>query len=163
MTAIDPLPAPSAAFSFIPTDGSVRSPAYSLAFKTMAVLIVTAAVLWGAQLWSNGQIALTLRSSGWLLAALAMMVYTEWHILRGTTTLDSTALLQTWVWNKRVTISDLAYARLMRVKGLDWLIAPRLYTRTFSNKLTVFYAASPQMLVEFERLALELKAARESR
>lgn len=147
----------------MPTDGAVRSPAYSLAFKTIAVVIVSLAVLWGAQLWNNGQIAPTLQSSGWLVAALAMMVYTEWHILRGTTTLDSAALQQTWVWNKRVAIPELAYARLVRVRGLEWLIAPRLYTRTFSNKLTVFYAASPTMLIEFERLSNALQAARERR
>jgi hypothetical protein len=127
------------------------------------VVIVTAAVLWGAELWISGQLEFTLQSSGWLLAALAMMVYTEWHILRSTTTLNSAALEQTWVWHKRVTITELAYARLVRVRGLEWLIAPRLYTRTFSNKLTVFYAASTQMLSEFERLSHELETARERR
>ncbi len=140
----------------------MRGPAYSRPFKLLAVTIVTLAIIWGVQLWSSGQIALTLKSSGWMLAALALMVLTEWHILRGTTTLDSDALQQTWVWHKRVAISDLAYAKLVRVRGLDWLIAPRLYTRTFSNKLTVFYAASPQLLTELQRLAQELDAARAS-
>ena len=140
----------------------MRGPAYSRPFKLLAVTIVTLAIIWGIQLWSSGQIVLTLKSSGWMLAALALMVLTEWHILRGTTTLDSAALQQTWVWHKRVAISDLAYAKLVRVRGLDWLIAPRLYTRTFSNKLTVFYAASPQLLTELQRLAQELDAARAS-
>ncbi len=152
----------STTFTFQPSGGLVRGPAYSRPFKGLAVTVVGLIIAWGVQLWSRGQMVLTLQSSSWVLAAVALMLVTEWHILRGTTTLDSTALQQTWVWHKRVAISDLAYAKLVRVRGLDWLIAPRLYTRTFSNKLTVFYAASPQLLSELKRMAQELDAARTS-
>lgn len=92
-----------------------------------------------------------------------MMAYTEWHIVRGKTTLDSTCLQQSWVWAKRTELRDLAYAKLIRVRGLDWLIAPRLYTKTFSGKLAVFYAAAPEMLAEFQRLEQELKTLRNQR
>ena len=89
-----------------------------------------------------------------------MMVYTQWYILTGKTRLSSEALEQTWVWNKRTPLKELAFAKLIRVRGLEWLIAPRLYTRTFSGKLAVFYAADAPMLAEFERLERELKMVR---
>ena len=108
----------------------------------------------------DGLLLLNLHSSGWLGAALCLMAYTEWHILRGKTTLDSSVLQQSWVWRKRTELQDLAYVKLIRVRGLEWLIAPRLYTKTFSGKLAVFYAAAPAMLIEFERLEKELTALR---
>lgn len=111
-------------------------------------------------MWLDGLLILTMQSSGWLLAALCMMVVTQWYILRGKTSLDESALQQSWVWNKRVELKDLAYAKLIRIRGLDWLIAPRLYTKTLSGKLTVFYASKPAMLMEFERLETAIKALR---
>lgn len=148
---------------FTPVNGPVTCAAFSVPFKMLAVALVTMAMGWAWHMWSNGLIELTLQSSGWLGAALAMMVYTEWHILTGKTTLNSQALEQTWVWRKRVELHELGYAKLIRVRGFEWLIAPRLYTRTFSNTLSVFYAASPVMLQEFTRLAEELKALRQHR
>lgn len=128
----------------------------------LAVALVTMAMAWAWQLWSAGLVELTLQSGGWLGAALAMMAYTEWYILTGTTTLDHQTLQQTWVWRKRVELDELAYVKLFHVRGLDWLIAPRLYTRTFSNKLAVFHAASPAMLAEFARLEAALTSRRQN-
>lgn len=153
---------PDHALAFTPQGGEVESAAFSVPFKLLAVAMVTLALAWAWQMASKGLIEWTLQSAGWMGAALAMMAYTEWHILTGKTTLSSTHLKQTWVWNKQVALSDLAYAKLIRLPGLDWLIAPRLYTRTFSNKLAVFYAASPAMLAEFRRLEHTLQSLRAS-
>lgn len=150
-----------AGFVFTPANGPMQCPAFSVPFKLLAVTIVTLAMLWAWHMASQGLIELTLQSSGWLGAALAMMAYTEWHILTGRTTLDPQFLQQTWVWRKRVALNELAYVKLFRVPGLDWLIAPRLYTRTYSNKLSVFYAASPAMLAEFGRLEASLASFRQ--
>ena len=57
-------------------------------------------------------------------------------------------------------LRELAYGKIIRVRGLEWLIAPRLYVRTLMGKFAVFYAADPKMLAQFERLVLELKAFR---
>ncbi len=122
------------------------------------MLLVSLVVVWGWRMWAAGQIEANLHSSGWLLATLAMMAYTEWHIFKGKTSLDSTTLQQSWMWHKRVELCELAYAKLFRIRGLDWLIAPRLYTKTFSGKLAAFYAAGPDMLAEFQRLELALNA-----
>jgi hypothetical protein len=150
----------AAPIGFKPQFDRLECAAFSLAFKCVAVAVVSAALAWTWKLWANGVLEVTLASSGWLGAALCMMLYTVWFILRGTTVMDAIAIRQSWVWGKRVVLSELAYAKLIRLRGLDWLIAPRLYTKTFSNKLAVFYAADPIMLGEFERLADELKARR---
>ena len=60
------------------------------------------------------------------------------------------AFCRTMTW-----LRELAYGKLIRVRGLEWLIAPRLYVRTLTGKFAVFYAASPEMVVEFERLVSE--------
>jgi hypothetical protein len=91
------------------------------------------------------------------------MVYTLWCILSSVTTLTPTHLKQTFVWNKELELRELAYVKLIRVPGLDWLIAPRLYCRTLLGKFAVFYTADKAMLAEFERLRDELSAFRKIR
>ena len=147
-------------FSFTPVGGRVESSAFSVPFKVLATALIAPALIWGWQLWSSGTIALTLASSGWLFAALCLMVYTGWYIFNGKTTLDNFTLEQTWVWHKRAELRQLAYVKLIRMRGLEWLIAPRLYTKTYAGKLAIFYASSPDMLVEFQRMEAELKALR---
>ena len=147
-------------FSFTPANGRVESSAFSFPFKVLATALIAPAVIWGWQLWSSGTIAMTLASSGWLFAALCLMVYTGWYIYNGKTTLDNITLEQTWVWHKRAELRQLAYVKLIRIRGFDWLIAPRLYTKTYAGILAIFYAASPAMLAEFRRMEIELKALR---
>lgn len=146
----------AAPLSFSPQGGSLSCSAFSGSFKALAVLLVSLAFIWGWRMWAHGLLEPTWQSSGWLLAALGLMAYTEWHILRGKTTLNSETIKQSWMWDKQVALHDLAFAKLFRVRGLDWLIAPRLYTKTFSGKMAAFYAADPAMLAEFKRLAQAL-------
>lgn len=148
-------------FRFTPTQPGNSSPAFSVAFKALATLIVALGAAWLASLWRAGALG-TGSSSGlvWLLSGLALMLYTWWHILRSRTRLDETALYQSWVWDKKLELRELAYCRLIRVRGLDWLIAPRLYARTLLGKFAVFYAADPVLLADFERLVRELAAFR---
>jgi hypothetical protein len=147
-------------FAFTPAGGRIESSAFSTPFKVLAAALIAPALVWGWQLWSTGTIALTLSSSGWLFAALCLMVYTSWYIFNGKTILDNTTLEQTWVWHKRAELRQLAYVKLIRMRGLEWLVAPRLYTKTYAGKLAIFYASSPAMLAEFERMESELKALR---
>ena len=149
-------------FRFAPQPGpSVEGPAFSTVFKAIAVVLVGGAVVWMASLWSEGKVAGGANSiATWFIAALAMLVYMVWLILRSRTTLDATALTQTWAWEKKMELRELAYGKLVRVPGLDWLIAPRLYVRTLMGKFAVFYAADPVLIREFERLVAELKAFR---
>jgi hypothetical protein len=140
----------------LPDDAPLRGPAFSLPFKLLLTVVVFGSAAWFARLWMAG----AMPGFTWFLAALAMMLYTWWCVLRSVTRVDSRALYQSWIWDKEMELRELAYGKIVRVRGLDWLIAPRLYVRTLLGKFAVFYAADPKMLAEFERLVRELKAFR---
>lgn len=144
-------------FQFEPTQPGQSVPAYTLAFRCLATALITGGTFWLFSLWSEGALG-SGRSTGllWMLSALALMLYTWWSILRSRTRLDATALHQSWIWDKHMELRELAYCKLIRVRGLDWLIAPRLYTRSLLGKFAVFYAADPVLLADFERLVREL-------
>lgn len=141
----------------------MQCPAFSVPFKVLATTIVWGGVAWLYSLWSAGAMGNggTSTGLGWFVAGLALMVYTWWHLITGRTTLSTEAIEQTWVWHKKLELRELAYGKLIRVRGLEWLIAPRLYVRTLGGKFTVFYAADPTMVADFERLVQELKAFRQ--
>ena len=152
-------PAP---FRFAPDAGApVEGAAFSPVFKLLATVIVGGCALGLAQLWSMGALG-TGRTSGigWFIAGLAMMGWTWLAILRSRTRIDAKGLHQRWVWDKRMDFDDMAYGKLIRVRGLEWLIAPRLYVRTLMGKFAVFYGATPELIAEFERLVTELRAFR---
>lgn len=144
-------------FRFQATHPGQSVPAFTRPFKVLATVIVTAGAAWLASLWQAGALG-TGSSTGlvWLLSALALMLYTWWHIMSSRTRIDEATLHQSWVWDKNLELRELAYGKLIRVRGLDWLIAPRLYARTLMGKFSVFYAADPVLLADFERLIREL-------
>jgi hypothetical protein len=151
-------------FRFTPAGGApLRGTAYSVPFRVLTTVIVGGAAAWLVMLWAGGRVGTDTSLGLWFGAALAMMIYTWWCIVRSVTTIDATELRQTWIWTKRMELRELAYARLIRVRGLEWLIAPRLYVRTLPGKFSVFYAAEPPMVAEFERLVRELAEFRSLR
>ncbi|WP_053076696.1 hypothetical protein [Caenimonas sp. SL110] len=158
----EPLGPPS--FRFVPRVQPMRVRAFSLPFRLLATVMVFGIEVWMYVLWQAGQLSppglSTAAALGWPLAAVGIMLYTWWHIVTSRTTLTPTALHQSWMWDKKMELGELAYGKLIRVPGLDWLIAPRLYVRTLLGKFAVFYAADAAMLAEFERLIAELKAFR---
>ncbi|MET3915071.1 hypothetical protein ABID97_001853 [Variovorax sp. OAS795] len=152
-------PAP---FRFEPSGGdAVEGQAFSLPFKLLATVIVGGCAFWLAQLWSAGALGSARTGGlGWFLAGIALMGWTWFHIMTSRTRIDRQGLHQRWIWDKHMALDDLAFGRLIRVRGLDWLIAPRIYVRTLVGKFAVFYAATPELIAEFERLVAELKQAR---
>lgn len=154
------MPSLGSAFVFAVPQGKLSAPAFSWTFKFFAMAVVLVACAWGGQLWFLGILSLTAQSSGWILAALSMMSFTLWHVLRGRTQIDTQAITQSWMWDKRMELSQLAYIKLLRVRGLEWLVAPRLYTRSFTGKIAVFYTADPALLAVFTQLESELRTAR---
>jgi hypothetical protein len=54
-------------------------------------------------------------------------------------------------------VADLAYAKLIRLRGFDWLIAPRLYARTHSGKFASFYSANSEVIEQFQKIILKLQ------
>ena len=147
-------PAP---FRFTPSSHELVSPAFGPVFKTIALVLIAGSAIWLWLLWQKD----VLGSGGtsglfWFVAALALMATTTWHIYTSTTRLSAERISQSWVWHKQMDVRELAYAKLIRMRHLEWLIAPRLYTRTLTGKFAVFYASSPPMLDDFARLSKEL-------
>jgi hypothetical protein len=135
----------------------VTVPAFSRTFKLLALLIVAASASWMYQLWSTGRLAANSTvspSNGliWLLCGWLLMAFTLGSIYRSKTTLTASTLKQTWIWDKEVALTELVYGKLIRFKGFDWLVAPRLYVRTMMGKFIVFYAADKAMITEFQKL-----------
>lgn len=158
-----PSPAPLGPppFRFTPRPAAVRGTAFSAPFKLLASAVVAGCAGWLFRLWSHGRLGDGLSVNlAWFLGALVLMAWTWWAIVRSVTTLDARGLHQTWLWDKRMPLDDLAYARLIRVRGLEWLVAPRLYVRTLLGKFAVFYTADPRLTAECERLVAELEAFR---
>jgi hypothetical protein len=149
-------------FRFTPAQGpSVEGPAFSRSFKALAIAMVLAMSLWMITLQARGLVAGSAHSVlVWFMAALAMLLYMAFWIARSRTRIDGQTISQTWFAPKQVAIGELASAHLTWIRGLEWLVAPRLRVRTLASKLVVFHAADPRMLAEFERLARELEAFR---
>lgn len=147
---------------FQPGKAVVEGPAFSRPFKAMACILVFGCAIWLWLLYSTEKLVIgpTLENWFFVAAGLGMMFYTLVHLLISRTKLTATAIEQSWIWNKQIEVRELAYARLIRVRGFEWLFAPRFYTRSLSGKLAVFYAANPLLLSEFERLASELEEFR---
>lgn len=143
---------------------AVSGPAFSLAFKFLITVVVAGCAAWGVRLWLQGKLGQGFNTgAAWFAAALAMMAWTWWASMRSITSIGRDELRQSWVWTKKMPVGELAYARLVRVRGLEWLIAPRLYVRTLVGKFTVFYVADKRLVAESERLVAELKAFRDFR
>lgn len=154
---------PGPTLEFAPLHGEISSPAYSNVFKGIAVVLMALASMWAWQM-QQGTGPLTADNTVfWIWAPWGLMAYTVWFVVTGTTTLTASAIEQRWMWSKRVELHNLAYAKVIRVPGFEWLFAPRLYSKTFGGKLVIFYAASPEMLDEMKRLENSLNALRQQR
>lgn len=138
-------------------DQIVSGKAFSVAFRVLALLLIEGVVWWAYVLWSNGKLGTSITSGQlWLLAALFLMFITVYYVFRSESSVSSTHLKQSWIWNKEMLISDLAYVKLIRLRGFDWLIAPRLYARTHGGKFASFYASTPAVLEQFEKISSKL-------
>lgn len=150
-------------FTYTPSSGpSVEGPAFSPTFKTATTLLVFGVGFWLALVWigeraKGGSNSLLV----WFFAALVMLVFFWWWILRSRTRIDEQGLHQTWFADKHMAMADLALVSVVRIRGFEWLIAPRVHARTLMGKFAVFQAADPALLDEFARLSRELQAFRQ--
>jgi hypothetical protein len=136
----------------------ISGKAFSVAFRVLALLLVEGVTWWAYVLWSSGKLGTSVTTSMlWLLAALVLMAITVFYVFRSVTTITSTHLKQSWIWDKEMLVADIAYAKLIRLRGFEWLIAPRLYARTHGGKFASFYASTPDVLQHFEIIHSKLK------
>ena len=160
VSALGPKP-----FVFQPSAEGVEGPAFSRAFQA-----ITWATLGGSGYWLltlcqegkfGGDTSLNgLRNAGWFVLGWFLLAWTTWHVMRSRAKLDAKGIHQTWIWDKHMSYDELAYAKLIRVRGLEWFMAPRFYVRTLMGKFAVFYVSSRDVQTECERLSQELAAFR---
>lgn len=138
-------------------DQVISGKAFSITFRFLALLLVEGVAWWAYVLWNNGKLGTTVTTSMLcLVAALVLMSITVFYVFRSVTSISATHLKQSWIWNKEMLVSDLAYVKLIRLRGFDWLIAPRLYARTHGGKFASFYASTPAVLLQFEKISSKL-------
>jgi hypothetical protein len=160
MNATEPLhaafgPAP---FAFTPSVPAHAVAAFTRPFRVLAWLLLAGLAMWILQSPETWRTPIAV----WGGLAWLLMAATVWAIERSRTTLTHEGLVQTWLWDKKMAMRELAFARLIRFRGLDWLIAPRLYVRNLSGKFTVIYCADRAMLEDMRRLCTELHHFRTS-
>jgi len=144
----------------------LEGPAFSIAFKTLTCSVVAFCGYWLFTLWLQGKFGGKadlegLRVAGWFILGWSLLVCTAWFVVISRIRLDSTGITQSWMWLKHFDFDDLAVAQLIRIRGLEWLVAPRLYVRNLAGKFSVFYVSDQAILVEMERLSQELKSFRQ--
>jgi hypothetical protein len=132
----------------------VTGPAFGPVFRACATGLVFALVIWGARVVTqNGLDAVDPTLLSWVLAGLGLVLVMGWTMVRSTTTLTTESLSQTWFWKKSTPLADIGYAKFMRFKGLEWLIAPRLYVRTGHGPFKTYHAGHPALWEAFEAMA----------
>ena len=152
-------------FVFEPTPSPVEGAAFSNTFQALVWLMTLGLGAWLWGLWQQGKFGdpahlESVRTAGWFILGWGLLVWTAWRVRLSRTRMDTQGLFQSWIWHKHMPYEQLAYTQLIRVKGLEWLIAPRFYVRTLAGKFAVFYIADPGLQRECERLADKLEAFR---
>jgi hypothetical protein len=154
-----------APFIFEPVPTPVEGAAFSNTFQALTGLMVCGLGAWLWVLWLQDKFGdhaqfESLRRAGGFILGWSLLVWTAWQVRQSRTHMDGQGLSQSWIWDKHMAYDQLAYTQLIRVRGLEWLIAPRFYVRTLAGKFAVFYIAEPALQRECARLALELEAFR---
>ena len=130
------------------TAGPLESPAYPRFVRILAVILVVDLVAFG--LWSVPALKLADWSLPSLLffgAAALSIVWIGYWIVYSRTRLEGDVLTQTWLWNKRVSAQDVAQLKLVHIRMLERVIAPRLLVRRRFGGITWFHAYDPQVLI----------------
>jgi len=139
-----------------PLPEPLESPAYPRLVRMLALILVVDLIAFG--LWSVP----ALRSADWsgaslVVFALAMVCITwvGYWILNSRTRLDGDVLTQTWLWTKKENAADVAQLKLVHLRWLDRVIAPRLLVRRRNGAITWVHSADANLLTGFaERVAL---------
>jgi hypothetical protein len=153
-------------FRFQPVPDVVEGPAFSRSFQAVTLLTVMGSGYWLLSLWQHGKFGGDtgmegLRAAGWFILGWFLLAWTAWHVMNSRARLDAQGLHQTWIWDKHMTFDELAYAKLIRIRGLEWFMAPRFYVRTLMGKFAVFYVTDAVVMAECERLSQELQIFRQ--
>lgn len=122
-------------------------------FRALAWMILLSLLAWVWRLGFDWQST----HGAWVGVAWIMLAYIVVHIQRSRIRLDGECIEQTWMWRRRMALRELAFVKIMRVRGLEFLIAPRIYARSLSGTFVFFYCYDQTLLKEFDCLARALK------
>lgn len=142
-------PTASLPYPYQPPTGLMSGQAFGPVFKVLAWSILLALLAWIWRLdfdWGS-------RHGAWVAVAWAMLAFIVWHIQRSRILLDGQTIEQTWMWRRRLALRELSFIKVMRVRGFEFLIAPRIYARNLGGTFTFFYCHDAKLLDEFSRLA----------
>jgi hypothetical protein len=141
---------------------ALESAAFPPLLRTLAVVIVVD--LFAIALWSLP----SLRETSWSTSSLVVfglaglcVVWVGYWIVYSRTRLEGDELVQTWLWTKRVRAQDASQLKLVHIRMLERVVAPRLLVRRRNGGITWFHAYDPKVLVAFgEQVALRAVPAR---
>ena len=146
--------------TYTPTHAPITGPAFSVTFRLFATFLVFSLLLWSFRLlYEVDSSELDKNVISWGVAGLALLISTWWILISSRITLSKIDITQTWFWTKSAPLNAIGYAKFMRIKGWEWLIAPRLYVRTGPGPFKTFYAATPELWAEFEALSTHHRMA----
>ena len=132
----------------------IEGASFSPVMKALATLLMLGLALAAGQALSQGAWAQwDLSARCFIALVMLVLVAGYWGILSSRTSLDGRTIRQSWLWRKEVALADITQLKLIHVRGLSWLVAPRLVVRSGSLGLTTFHVADPQVLEAFRRLA----------
>lgn len=131
----------------------VRGPAYGRVYKLLLVVCLSALGIWAVRLALQSEVPLSSSMALWGLCGYLAVLYMGIVLLRSSTTVGPETLSQVWFWRKEVRLAAISDARLMRLRGLEWLVAPRLYVRAGPGPWIGYHGASPELWAAFEALA----------
>ena len=135
----------------------LESPAYPPLLRVLSVVIVVDVI--GFALWSLP----ALRSTTWSAGSLALLslagigvLWMGWWIVYSRTRLEGDVLSQTWLWNRRAHANEVTQLKLVHLRPLQKIVAPRLLVRRRNGAIAWFHSADPVLLTAFaERVAAQ--------
>lgn len=137
------------------TDGEAALPvlesaAFPALVRALAVLIVTSLAAFA--LWSIP----ALSEADWNFTALSTFALTAvvigwvgWWMVFSRTQLAGDTVVQTWLWDKRVSASDVATFKIVHWPWVQAIVAPRMLVRRRGGGITWIHSADPALLVAF--------------
>ncbi len=122
-------------------------PSFPWVVKGLATALLLALGYWSWRVsGSLPELADFLGGYGFALVTCGAVLFCYGVVMRSRTAIDPYAITQSWLWHKRVAWTEVTHAKLFRVAGLDWLIAPRLMLRVKGRGVYVFHVADSQVL-----------------
>ena len=128
----------------------LESPAYPPFVRILSVVLVVDLIGFG--LWSIP----TLREADWSVSSIVVfaiaalcIAWMGYWIVYSRTRLEGDVITQTWLWNKREDAADVANLKLVHLRWLERVMAPRLLVRRRNGSVTWIHSADARLLTGF--------------